>query len=211
MRFSSSSLYFTAILASLCLVQGAPLSSTSIKPGQPPLLRPTATSGKDLAVQSCAIAASSSMSTKATTTTRTTTSTSTKLTPVSTSTPSTNNSSSSCFPGIGFKMPSKVPNSLDNWWCSKQDEYAFMGFSYEISACQSQATLNREFLDARTRFNSRYIRLYGACDEAGYYDKVIEAAWNAGIGVHALIWFGFDGDDSYIKRQADLFKSITTK
>lgn len=107
-------------------------------------------------------------------------------------------------------MPSTVPNSLDNWWCSEESEYAFLGFSYEISACQSQKTLNREFLDARNRFNSRYIRLYGACDTPGYYDKVIEAAWNAGLGVHALIWFGFDGDDSWKGRKKDLFKSLTT-
>lgn len=86
-----------------------------------------------------------------------------------------------------------------------------MGFSYDISACQSQKTLNREFLDARKTFNSRYIRLYGTCDEAGYYDKVITAAWNAGLGVQALIWFGFDGDDSWKARKTELFKSLTTK
>jgi exo-beta-1,3-glucanase (GH17 family) len=218
MRFSSSFTLLATILATLCLVQGAPLSSDSTAhPGVPPLLRGTAT--KAVLSPQCTVKTTSSSSstthksttTKAasTSTTKSSTSTATSLKPVSTSNASSNKSSS-CFPAIDFKMPSSVPKSLDGWWCSKYDEYAFLGFSYEISACQSQATLNKEFLDARTRFNSRYIRLYGACDQAGYYDKVVEAAWNAGIGVHALIWFGFDGDNSYIKRQADLFKSLTT-
>lgn len=42
---------------------------------------------------------------------------------------------SNCFPSLNFKMPSSVPNSLDNWWCPVNTEYAFMGFSYEITAC----------------------------------------------------------------------------
>jgi hypothetical protein len=43
----------------------------------------------------------------------------------------------SCFPSIGFRMPSTVPNNLNNWWCDPATEYAFVGFSYEITACQS--------------------------------------------------------------------------
>ncbi len=41
----------------------------------------------------------------------------------------------SCFPSIGFKMPDSVPTSLDNWWCDPTTEYAFLGFSYEVTAC----------------------------------------------------------------------------
>lgn len=40
-----------------------------------------------------------------------------------------------CFPAIGFTMPDKIPSSLSDWWCDYSTEYAFMGFSYEISAC----------------------------------------------------------------------------
>lgn len=50
---------------------------------------------------------------------------------------------SSCFPGLGFKMPSSTPKSLDDWWCNATSEYAFLGFSYEISACKSPSDLNR--------------------------------------------------------------------
>jgi hypothetical protein len=41
-----------------------------------------------------------------------------------------------CFPAIGFTMPSTVPSSLTNWWCSTASEYAFVGFSYEVTACE---------------------------------------------------------------------------
>jgi len=40
------------------------------------------------------------------------------------------------FPDIGFKMPSKVPSSIDGWWSDQNEEYAFMGFSYEVTACE---------------------------------------------------------------------------
>jgi len=43
----------------------------------------------------------------------------------------------SCFPALGFTMPSKIPSSLTNWWCSYDKEYAFVGFSYEITSCEN--------------------------------------------------------------------------
>lgn len=41
-----------------------------------------------------------------------------------------------CFPALGFEMPSATPPSLDGWWCDMSDEYAFVGFSYEVTACK---------------------------------------------------------------------------
>ena len=43
----------------------------------------------------------------------------------------------SCFPALGFQMPSSTPSSLDGWWCDPKTEYAFLGFSYEVTACKS--------------------------------------------------------------------------
>jgi len=77
----------------------------------------------------------------------------------------------------------------------------------------------------RNTFHSRYVRLYGACDRAGFYDDVIEAAWDTSLGVHALIWvslhatcmpisslfesqFGFDGTDQWIDRRESLFRTL---
>jgi len=113
---------------------------------------------------------------------------------------------SSCFPALGFKKPSNVPSSVEGWWCDPATEYAFVGFSYEVSDCecipfdmivprqqtrctgQTPYQLQKEFADIRNRFHSRYVRLYGACDREGFYDDVIDAAWNNTLGVHALIW-----------------------
>ncbi len=41
-----------------------------------------------------------------------------------------------CFPALGFNMPSDVPASTDGWWCNPSDEYAFLGFSYEVTSCK---------------------------------------------------------------------------
>jgi exo-beta-1,3-glucanase (GH17 family) len=107
-------------------------------------------------------------------------------------------------------MPSSVPDSLDNWWCDMDTEYGFMGFSYEVTACQSSDQLNKEFADIKNNFNGRYVRLYGACDNGGFYDDVVDAAWNNSLGVHALIWFGFDGGDEWETRRDSLTNSLTT-
>lgn len=42
----------------------------------------------------------------------------------------------SCFPAIGFQMPSAVPQDNTNWWCNPNTEYAFLGFSYEVTECR---------------------------------------------------------------------------
>ena len=107
-------------------------------------------------------------------------------------------------------MPSEPPAALDGWWCDDSSEYAFMGFSYEVSACQSPQQMLAEFTDARNTFGSRYIRMYGTCDNAGFYDQVIDIAWQVGLGLHALIWFGFDGDNSYIPRRDTMITALTT-
>uniref|UniRef100_A0A0W0F7G8 Putative B-(1-6) glucan synthase n=1 Tax=Moniliophthora roreri TaxID=221103 RepID=A0A0W0F7G8_MONRR len=119
-----------------------------------------------------------------------------------------NAAAASCFPALGFQMPSSVPSSLNNWWCPYNQEYAFMGFSYEVSQCQSLSKLRTEFKDIRNTFSGRYVRLYGACDRSGFYDDVVTAAWEAGIGVHALVWFGFDGTDQWIGRRDTLIKTL---
>ncbi|KAF8997706.1 glycoside hydrolase superfamily [Cyathus striatus] len=109
---------------------------------------------------------------------------------------------------LDFSVPSTIPDSLDGWWCNQEDEYAFLGFSYEVTACQDYSQLEREFSDIRHRFNGRYVRLYGACDRPGFYDDVVEAAYNAGVGVHALIWFGFDGSDIWKTRRDSLYNTL---
>jgi len=52
-------------------------------------------------------------------------------------------SDGSCFPALGFKMPSEVPpdSEFSSWWCDPVDEYAFVGFSYEVTACRYLVSL----------------------------------------------------------------------
>jgi hypothetical protein len=57
-----------------------------------------------------------------------------------------------------------------------------------VCAGQTPSQLQQEFADIRNTFNSRYVRLYGACDREGFYDDIIDAAWNNTLGVHALVW-----------------------
>ena len=40
-----------------------------------------------------------------------------------------------CFPSLGFIMPLELPTDTTGWWCDPSTEYAFLGFSYEITAC----------------------------------------------------------------------------
>ena len=49
-----------------------------------------------------------------------------------------------CFPALGFAKPSTVPTSLNNWWCAYDTEYAFMGFSYEVTECTNIFVIIRE-------------------------------------------------------------------
>ncbi|KAF8502281.1 glycoside hydrolase superfamily [Russula emetica] len=96
-----------------------------------------------------------------------------------------------CFPAVGFSTPSDVPASTDGWWCDPSDEFGFLGFSYEITSCQNLTQLQTDFSNMRQTFNSRFVRLYGVCDQDGFYDDVITAAWENTLGVHALVWCGF--------------------
>lgn len=121
-----------------------------------------------------------------------------------------NNCQRSCFPALNFTMPTEVPSSLDEWWCPMDCEHAFLGFSYEVTGCQSLSQLNADFANMRKTFNARYVRLYGACDQSGFYDNVIEAAWQNTLGVHALIWFGFTGGNAWETRRDTLFDTLHT-
>ncbi|OBZ68223.1 hypothetical protein A0H81_11811 [Grifola frondosa] len=107
-----------------------------------------------------------------------------------------------------FMKPLNMPLDNTNWWCDAGTEYAFVGFSYEVTACQSREQLVSEFKDIRNHFNSRYVRLYGACDRDGFYDDIVHAAWTNNLGVHALIWFGFDGSDIWESRRDTLLAAL---
>ncbi|KIY69803.1 glycoside hydrolase family 17 protein [Cylindrobasidium torrendii FP15055 ss-10] len=42
----------------------------------------------------------------------------------------------------------------------------------------------------------------------GFNDDVVEAAWSAGLGLHMLVWFGFDGGDQWRRRREALLSTL---
>lgn len=50
---------------------------------------------------------------------------------------------------------------------------------------------------------------YGfSCGIVSASDTIVDAAWNNGLGIHALVWFGFDGDDVWKTRWSALLASL---
>jgi hypothetical protein len=102
-------------------------------------------------------------------------------------------SQSSCFPSSASSTPASLEGqlpSLQNWWCPQQEEYAFLGFTYDISACPTQEQLVDDFSRMRRDYDARYVRVVGACDENPTYNSIVDAAWEAGVGVYASLWLG---------------------
>jgi len=100
-----------------------------------------------------------------------------------------------------------MPPSL--WWCDQSSEQGFFGFSYAIDDCQSTDTLVKDFTRMRHDFNARYVRIYSACEsDDNIYDRIINVGYKAGVGVYALIWFGFNNDNVWMRRRDALIKTI---
>lgn len=114
----------------------------------------------------------------------------------------------SCFPALNHHMPSSVPQSTDGWWCDPKDEVAFLGFSYGVTGCQDANTMRKDFKQMRDKYKSRYVRPYGGCDKKGFYNDMVNAAWDSGVGIYPLIWFGFDGGDQWKQRRDDIVNTI---
>jgi len=64
------------------------------------------------------------------------------------------------------------------------------------------------FTRMRNQFGARYVRIYSTCDNDGFTDDLVNAAYQAGVGLFALMWFGFTGDNSYQGRLAAWLNTI---
>jgi exo-beta-1,3-glucanase (GH17 family) len=62
----------------------------------------------------------------------------------------------------------------------------------------------------KSDYGARYVRLYGNCDESWFNDAWVAAAADAGLGVYALVWFGWDNPNDWKWRMDALVKTITT-
>jgi hypothetical protein len=89
--------------------------------------------------------------------------------------------------------------------------FTFLACRPDKNVCpsgQSKSKLQKEFADIRKTFNSRYVRLYGACDKDGFYDDIVDAAWDNGLGVHALIWVGIRTPPDYLTNSTLVRRSL---
>lgn len=126
-----------------------------------------------------------------------------------TQTGSSSGKPSGCFPSANFTTPDSPKGiSVDDWWCSRSSEYAFMGFSFAVDACPSKSSMTSSFQQMKSDYNARYVRLYGACDRNGFTSDVVDAAYDAGVGVYALVWFGFTGGDKWKDRLEDIVSAV---
>jgi hypothetical protein len=62
-----------------------------------------------------------------------------------------------------------------------------------VFGCQSKSQLLADFKKMRSTYNTRYVRVYGNCpnERANFLDDIIEAAYETGMGVFALVWLGY--------------------
>ncbi|KAK4048973.1 hypothetical protein OIO90_005608 [Microbotryomycetes sp. JL221] len=124
--------------------------------------------------------------------------------------PPSGGSGSGCFPANARAIPSTpaTASALSQWWCPESTEYAFLGFSYALYACQTQEQMTADFKRMKSEFSARYVRLYGNCDASWHNNAIIEAAASAGIGIYHLIWFGWDDPNAWKWRRDALIGTI---
>lgn len=69
--------------------------------------------------------------------------------------------STGCYPGNSLDIPTTpaTASSLASWWCPHATEYAFMGFSYDQTPCQSGQQLVSQFTAMKKTYGARYVRL----------------------------------------------------
>ncbi|OAV92397.1 hypothetical protein PTTG_08963 [Puccinia triticina 1-1 BBBD Race 1] len=118
-----------------------------------------------------------------------------------------------CYPSpthsLNFpETVSSLAQASQDWWCPPQKEFSWLGFSYDVSDCPSRDEMTNAFGWMRRAKKARYVRIYGGCDSQGFDNDVIEAAAQAGVGIYALIWFGFDNDTKWKGRKERLLQAI---
>lgn len=69
---------------------------------------------------------------------------------------------------------------------------------YRTFGCQSKSQLSADFKKMRSTYHARYVRVYGDCEgeRATFLDDIIQAAYENGMGVMALVWLGWNTSDT---------------
>jgi len=100
----------------------------------------------------------------------------------------------SCFPltRIWGSGPNGI--SLEQWWCSADDYYGFLGFSYPVEDGCSSYSYNSflsDFKNMKSKFNSTFVRVYlPVCTTTSFWVNMIKAARDASLAVIPMIFLG---------------------
>ena len=118
-----------------------------------------------------------------------------------TSSPPSPDATLNCFPygsaqlDANYEAPG-VPR--DQWWCPKESQYGFQGFSYplEDSDCSgsddSFDKMNEDFAEMKENFRAKVY--YPGCTKSTLFENLLKAGVANNMAVIPQIWFGFDGD-----------------
>ena len=137
--------------------------------------------------------------------------------PKSQPTNSVSTNTKGCFPlnpsvklNSNYKTPPNV--SLKDWWCTKQQHYGFMGFSYPIeeSNCSADSnsykTISADFKKMKQDFGATMVRVYAVeCRDTSIWINLLKAAVDNQMAVIGLVWFGYNGPDLWKKSQASIY------
>lgn len=70
--------------------------------------------------------------------------------------------------------------------------------------------MTRDFKRMRSEFQARYVRLYGGCYHSNFWNNLVDSAWDANLGVFALVWFGYDGGNAWRGSKDALIRTMAT-
>ncbi|GAA6059862.1 hypothetical protein JCM10212_007067 [Sporobolomyces blumeae] len=135
------------------------------------------------------------------------------------------NSSSSggvddCFPLGSVDFPASGPPSFsrDEWWCSPESLYGFLGFSYplEVSSCDDPSNsfdkIKSDLERMKREFGATMVRPYAVqCRDVSVWEHLVKACAENGMGLVAHVWWGFQDDQTlWEKTQSSLYELFET-
>nr|POE54212.1 hypothetical protein CFP56_63515 [Quercus suber] len=130
---------------------------------------------------------------------------------------------STCFPfGDAAAQLSKdysVPDvSRQDWYCTYDQTYGFLGFSFplEDSDCTADSnsydSINSAFASMKADFGATMVRVYAPeCREASIWENLLKAGVNNNMAVIPQIWWGFDNNQDLWMQSRDALLSMMSQ
>ncbi|KZV77917.1 hypothetical protein EXIGLDRAFT_847916, partial [Exidia glandulosa HHB12029] len=124
-----------------------------------------------------------------------------------------------CFPFGTAKLPKlghgAPKRTREEWWCSAEHQYGFMGFSYPLEdddcsgPSNSFAQINADFKRMKKEFGSTMVRIYAPqCRDATIWKTLIQAGIANNMAVIPQIWWGFENNQDLWMLSRTAFFSV---